>query len=1198
MRDLPLSIKLTVDGAGKVSGELAKTAGAIKPISTNAKSAATETNSLADSLKKVGQVGASFLAVSKLLQYTKALIGVADGYNNTISRLKLATSTQGEFNVAYEKLAEIAQKTAAPLAETIALYSRMAPGLKQLGANQAQLLAVSDLVGKSLALSGASTAEAAASMTQFAQAMGSGKLRGDEFNSLMEQSPRLMKAVADGIGVPIGKLREMAEAGELSAAKVVEALIKQREAVDREFASMPLTVGKALQQLENQFVRLIGETDNQTGATRSLAGAVGHLTSNLVPLVNALEPIIKIGVAFAGFKLATYLLAAATAAWTFASALVWLKTEIAVTAMAMSIGGVRGALALGASYTGLGFAATGAAGGVALLSTALKGLLIVYAGYTLGKYFYENFLSVRLATVALIDTLQRGWEVIRFGAEVMWVGIKSTWEGAINLLKGKWAEFIGFLAKGVDMVGADETAARMRAYAESYLPAKGVLENLRTAMSTAKAEHATNLRAIKLQNDAVVDLMIADDQVRTEINARAAGDLAQKLKNIAGGSDVAKKFAKEQGDLITKYMDRELDAAEELHKAMVKAYDEKIVLDRVAAEKMFADQVDNLIKLYDDRAIAESDSIDAAEDLIRKYEDETEVLGLSNKEREQAIALRELEKKGINLTADALDEYKTKLRQAVDRNAVANASAEAARDAADKWARDSQDISNSLTDALMRGFEGGANWASNFVDNLKNMFASLVLRPMIQPIAQAGAGIVTSALGLGASGVASAGGLGDVLGAGSSLLNMMAPGAISTQIGMFAGGFAEMAGATSAMAGSIGGLVATAVPWIGGLLAIGSMLGLFGGKPSNKAAYGSVDLGTGETFGLGNQTGKKQASQQTMDARTALLAGIGGYSAILSGLGGKSTGSIKTSVGERDGVQFAVNGGPMTHYGDDPNTALAKLFREMALGAEGLAEPFRTLLGYFAGAADEMASFGNGILTLSEYMDANPMQAAADAAASAGKNAWQTWQEQGTTLRTALAAWDGSAQKTAELAELTQSRYQVELQLAGQIYAALQSTHAMFASTAEEMCYSVLDQAGKYEFLRTQSGELEKALQAALDPAEIESLAKQLNDVSKSAWQLLGEEERRIKLSEYTAYLSEIDRITAERLNAAGASITAEHNADLPASITAAIESAMNRVADKMLAAAQAQQKAADTPVKFEVDVSVDQPADVEVAYS
>lgn len=524
--------------------------------------------------------------------------------------------------------------------------------------------------------------------------------------------------------------------------------------------------------------------------------------------------------------------------------------------------------------------------------------------------------------------------------------------------------------------------------------------------------------------------------------------------------------------------------------------------------------------------------------------------------------------------------------------------ADAAERAAAEWQRAGDEIEKSLTDALMRGFEGGKGWADNFKDTLKNLFNSLILRPIIQPIAQGGAGMVTGMLGMGGSGSAMAGGMGggSFLSVGSSLMSAMAPGAISAEIGVLAGGIAETLGASASFAGSVGSAVMSAVPWIGGALAIGAALGIFGGKPSNKAAGGTYDFSSASTKNLWEMTGNKSPSRETMDGRTATLEAIRGFDSILTALGGTSAyNSIGVDIGERDGVQFAFDGGALQSYGNDANAALARLFRELTLSSRGLSESLVGLLANFKGTGEEFLLFGGSIAALQEYAAADPLKATAEAAEAAGRSAWQVWQQQGTDLRAGLAAWDGSAQAAAELAALTQARYQVELGLAQQLHAALANTSLMFGQTIEEMKYGILDAEGKYNHLRNQSAELETALAAAVDPAQIAAISGQLNETAKTAWQLLGEEERKIKIGEYEKYFAQMEALTLERLNLAGATITDERNADLPGSIQAAIEAAMERVAAQFMAAAQTQQKAAETPVTINFNANV--PGDAEVAF-
>src|SRR5690606_29027918 len=98
---------------------------------------------------------------------------------------------------------------------------------------------------------------------QFAQALGSGALRGDEFNSVAEQAPRLMQALADSIGVPVGALKEMAAQGLLTASVVTDALVSQLDTLRAEAATLPETVGGAMTALADDWNKAIGQADVQ-----------------------------------------------------------------------------------------------------------------------------------------------------------------------------------------------------------------------------------------------------------------------------------------------------------------------------------------------------------------------------------------------------------------------------------------------------------------------------------------------------------------------------------------------------------------------------------------------------------------------------------------------------------------------------------------------------------------------------------------------------------------------------------------------------------------------------------------------------------------------------------------------------------------------------------------------------------------------
>ncbi|OEO23098.1 hypothetical protein AX279_22500 [Pseudomonas sp. J237] len=203
------------------------------------------------------------LSLSALTGAIRSISETADSYSLMNARLKLATESQEEFNAAQVELQKIAQDTQAPIESLITLYSRISRPLKEAGRSQEDILKVTEAVATSFRISGASAVEAENGVIQFAQALGSGALRGDEFNSVAEQAPRLMQALADSIGVPVGALKDMAAQGELTAAVVTDALVSQLATLRGEAETLPETVGGAMVALSDQVNAAVGKADMQ-----------------------------------------------------------------------------------------------------------------------------------------------------------------------------------------------------------------------------------------------------------------------------------------------------------------------------------------------------------------------------------------------------------------------------------------------------------------------------------------------------------------------------------------------------------------------------------------------------------------------------------------------------------------------------------------------------------------------------------------------------------------------------------------------------------------------------------------------------------------------------------------------------------------------------------------------------------------------
>ena len=159
----------------------------------------------------------AFLSINWAAGKLQEIVQIADAWNMMAARLKLATIGQQEYAVAQKALFEIAQRIGVPIQETATLYGKLQQAVRMLGGEQKDALTITESISQALRLSGASATEAQSSLLQFGQALASGVLRGEEFNSVVENSPRLAQALADGLNVPIGRLRKLAEEGRCPA---------------------------------------------------------------------------------------------------------------------------------------------------------------------------------------------------------------------------------------------------------------------------------------------------------------------------------------------------------------------------------------------------------------------------------------------------------------------------------------------------------------------------------------------------------------------------------------------------------------------------------------------------------------------------------------------------------------------------------------------------------------------------------------------------------------------------------------------------------------------------------------------------------------------------------------------------------------------------------------------------------------------
>lgn len=231
------------------------------------------TNTLGISFKKVfGYLGAYF--------GTRALVRYADEWKNIDSILKLVTSDEMERLELQNKIFDISQRTRQEMAGTVDLYRRITTATTKLGVSEADRLKVTEAINKSLLIGGGSSSSNMAALVQLGQGLSADALRGQELNSILEQSPRLAKAIAEGLGMQVGDLRTYAEKNKgIRAEQVLGAILSQAEAINAEFGNINITVGQSITQFNNSFGRFISRVDKSAGITDTLAKTIGIIAN-------------------------------------------------------------------------------------------------------------------------------------------------------------------------------------------------------------------------------------------------------------------------------------------------------------------------------------------------------------------------------------------------------------------------------------------------------------------------------------------------------------------------------------------------------------------------------------------------------------------------------------------------------------------------------------------------------------------------------------------------------------------------------------------------------------------------------------------------------------------------------------------------------------------------------------------------------
>lgn len=254
-----------------------------------------QANELTNTIKRAVAAYVSIQSVGKALNISDELV-------QTTSRLNM-------MNDGVQTTAELVNMVYAAAQDARGSFSQMADVVARFGNNakdafssSEEVVAFADLIQKQMTIAGASTQEAANAELQLSQALGSGVLRGDELNSIFEQAPNLIQNIADYLDVPIGKIREMAADGELSADVVKAAIFSAADDINSKFNEMPMTWGQMWQSMQNTaliafqpVLQRLNDLANSEAFQTFIQGAIQAMATLANILLNVFDLAVSIG---------------------------------------------------------------------------------------------------------------------------------------------------------------------------------------------------------------------------------------------------------------------------------------------------------------------------------------------------------------------------------------------------------------------------------------------------------------------------------------------------------------------------------------------------------------------------------------------------------------------------------------------------------------------------------------------------------------------------------------------------------------------------------------------------------------------------------------------------------------------------------------------------------------------------------------
>lgn len=211
------------------------------------KSGSSDVDGMSD--KIMGMIGA-YVGIQSI----GSALNLSDSMSQTTARLSMTLDDGGSLEEFEQKIFESSQRSRSDFMETANVVAQLGQRAGDTFSTNDETIQFAENLNKSFAIAGASQSEIASASLQLTQALGSGVLRGEELNAVFEASPNVIQTIADYIDVPIGKVRELASEGLVSADIVKNAMLSATDEINAQYELMPVTFGEAWNVIQGDLL--------------------------------------------------------------------------------------------------------------------------------------------------------------------------------------------------------------------------------------------------------------------------------------------------------------------------------------------------------------------------------------------------------------------------------------------------------------------------------------------------------------------------------------------------------------------------------------------------------------------------------------------------------------------------------------------------------------------------------------------------------------------------------------------------------------------------------------------------------------------------------------------------------------------------------------------------------------------------------